>query len=121
MYDWKELTPEEEEKLINSIAEKIAEHESFKSLVDIFLGGLKPLSYMGTMTLGLYSLPFLEFFGIHASEYLKLFRNDENIDKLLERINELTEKKKENKTEKAEKTRDKEKQSLWQRLFGKKG
>ena len=120
--DWKELTPEEVERLITGIAQKVVEYE-FETVANIFLGTVGPLAWIGTHTVGLWGAPFLDFMGFNSYEYLKLFSDEENLDKLIKKIDELkeirNEKRKEEKERREKEVKGGEKKSggMLRRLF----
>lgn len=87
----KNLTPEEEEKLINKLAEEIVKRE-LELPASLLLEVYSPVSGYFT-TLGFfYGFPFISMLGDTGFDYTSLFMKRENVKKL---INKIEEKKKE--------------------------
>ena len=126
MYRDNELTIEEEDEIINMIAQKIQEHG-----LDIFailiIEGLKPLSFIGANMGSLFVAPFLyisdEKAGHGVDKLFQIFENRDNVDKLLDAIEKMSKEDEErNKIEKAKKLEGKKthNKKWWQRFFTKK-
>jgi len=80
---WEEVTPEEEEEMIKKAAEWISKYD-MELAVKLFLGGVKPFSYLGG-ALGRFFLgPFIPFIGHREDTFICTFEKKENIEKLLE-------------------------------------
>jgi hypothetical protein len=92
MYYDKEVTLEEEEKMIEQLAKRI--HKTgFDWIALILLEGAKPLSFIGSQ-MGLYYvspvLPVLdENLGLVGDKFFKIFEKRENVEKLIIKIEEL--------------------------------
>jgi len=83
---WEDLPEEMEKKLIDKIARFIVKHK-MDLIAEILLESGGPLtSLFATLGLSLFG-PFLEFFGMDT--YTALFRRRENIQRLIDRIEEL--------------------------------
>lgn len=100
-----EVTPEDEEKMIKNIAQKI--HKSGLDVAAILMiETVKPLSYIGTQLGRFFISPFLPVFGenvgINGEKLLQIFEKHENMEKLIKSVEELQRKEEEQKkTEKA--------------------
>lgn len=95
---WDDLPPEEEDELIEKMAQHIV-NRRLGLMAQITLETLSPLTWLGA-ELGLTILgPYLEFFGV--DKVTALFRNRDNLRRLMDRIEEL-EKEQKGKKEKPE-------------------
>lgn len=82
------LTVERKEEMIEGLAKKIID----KGLVTpaiIFLESVKPVARVGSYTFLLFSAPLLEVVGVSGYEYTSLFKDRENIESLMRKIEEL--------------------------------
>ena len=86
------ITPEEEEELIQKIAEHVHKHK-LGDLADIVLETAKPLSFIGTQMGRFFLSPFLPVLGdnLEASseKILHVFEKRANFERLLRRIDQL--------------------------------
>jgi len=86
-----ELSPEEEEELIEKIVNKVKQY-GLKSAALLFLRSYKPVGPYGAQIaptiLGQFFFLF-DLFEIDAFKYNALFMNRESIDKLIKRIEEI--------------------------------
>lgn len=103
---WDDLPPEEEDELIEMLAQNIIKRR-MGLIAQLALETISPISKLGA-DLGMTLLgPYLEFFGVE--KVTALFRRRENLNRLLDRIDELEiekrqeEAKKKKKDEKARK------------------
>lgn len=108
-----EITPEEEERYIRMIAEKI--HQSGFGVVGILLlESVKPLSFVGSQMGRFFLSPYLpalgETIGVGGEKLFQIFEKHENMEKLINLIEELEQGEKERK--KAEKDSKKEAEKL---------
>jgi len=95
---WEDLPPEEEDELIEKIAQTIVKRR-LGLMAQMILEGMGPLSRIGA-ELGMNIMgPYLEFFGVE--KVTALFRNRENVKRLIDRIEELEEEHKSKKRTKA--------------------
>lgn len=93
---WDDLPPEEEDELIEKMARHIVKRK-MGLMAQITLETLSPLTWLGA-ELGVTILgPYLEFFGV--DKVAALFRNRDNLRRLMDRIEELEEEKKGKKEE----------------------
>lgn len=83
----RELTPEEEERIINRITDEVMKRE-FEGIAIMFLESIKPVSYIGSQMSMVLVAPFLSIFGGLGIDYIKFFEKHENVEKLLKRIEE---------------------------------
>jgi hypothetical protein len=80
------LPPEEEDELIEKMAQHIVKRK-MGLMAQITLETLSPLTWLGA-ELGMTILgPYLEFFGV--GKVTALFRNRDNLRRLMDRIDEL--------------------------------
>jgi len=127
------ITPEEEEELIQKIAEHVHKHK-LEDLAGIMIEIAKPLSFIGTLMGRFFLSPFLPVLGdnLEASseKTLHVFEKRKNLERLFRRIDQLQQeenrKEKERKEEEtwlrqergAEELGDGAPKKWWQRLFG---
>ncbi len=101
----RELTPEEEEDLINKIASEIV-RSGFGTVALLYLESYKPLSFIGGQ-LGLFFLspilPLLGKWGQLGTDLLMLVSKRENVEKIIKKIEELMKEEKENEKERKKK------------------
>ena len=85
---WDDLSPEEEDELIEKMARHIVKRK-MGLMAQIALETMGPLTWIGA-ELGMTILgPYLEFFGVE--KVTALFRNRKNLKRLMDRIEELEE------------------------------
>jgi len=105
----RELTPEEEEELIERISNLIV-RSGLGMAALLYLESYKPLSFVGGQ-LGLFFLspilPFLGKWGEVGTDVMMLISKRENVERIIERVRELMEE--ESKREKERKKKEKEK------------
>lgn len=87
-----EITPEEEERYIRMIAEKI--HQSGFGVVGILLlESVKPLSFIGSQMGRFFLSPYLpalgEKIGVGGEKLFQIFEKHENMERLISIIEEL--------------------------------
>jgi len=83
---WDDLPPEEEDELIEKLAQNIIKRK-MGLIAQLALETISPISKLGA-DLGMTLLgPYLEFFGVE--KVTALFRRRENLNRLLDRIDEL--------------------------------
>ena len=101
----RELTPEEEEDLINKIASEIV-RSGFGTVSLLYLESYKPLSFIGGQ-LGLFFLspilPLLGKWGQLGTDLLMLVSKRENVEKIIKKIEELMKEEKEKEKERKKK------------------
>lgn len=86
---WSEVTSERESELIDGLAKQVVDH-GLEFPTNLFLEVIRPAAFIGSR-LGLnYFAPFLELFGISGYEYSIIFEKEENIKRLIRRIEELS-------------------------------
>ncbi len=80
-----ELSPEKEEELIDKIVKKIKK-SSFKEFAPLYLHMLEPFSTVSSEFALLFT-PFIDvMIGINSGEYALLLQKNENIRKILEKL-----------------------------------
>ncbi len=103
-----EVSPEETEEYINKIAEQVHKYGLDVAAI-LMIETAKPLSYIGGQMGRLFLSPFLPAFGegieIGGEKFLTIFEKRENVERLLQRIEELT--KEEEEREKERKAQEK--------------
>jgi hypothetical protein len=90
----KELSEEDKNKLIEKIAKKIVEKRLEVPAI-FFLESIKPVAFVGTQISYIVFAPFLYLLGPESFNYLSIFEKREDIEKLLSKIEELSEENKE--------------------------
>ena len=100
---WDDLPPEEEDKLIERLAQHIVSR-NLGLMAQLTLETISPISKLGA-DLGMTLLgPYLEFFGVE--KVTALFRRRENLNRLLTRIDELELEKTKKREEEKKKRKD---------------
>jgi hypothetical protein len=101
-----EVTPEDEDKIIRKIAEKIHQYGLDIPAV-LMIETIKPLSFIGTQMGHFFVSPLLpvlgEDIGLSGEKFLQVFEKRENVEKLIKAVKELTQEEEEKK--KAEKAK----------------
>jgi hypothetical protein len=86
------ITPEEEEELIEKIAEYVHKHR-LEDLAGIVLETATPLSFIGTQMGRFFLSPFLPVFGenfdANSEKILHVFERRANVERLIRRIDQL--------------------------------
>jgi len=127
------ITPEEEEALIETIAEHVHKNR-LGDLAGIVLETATPLSFIGTQMGRFFLSPFLPVFGenfdANSEKILHVFERRANVERLIQRIDQLDheEKKRENERKEEEKRLRRERgeneiddstlKKWWKRFFG---
>jgi len=84
-----DLTEEEERKLINNIA-KLVVDKGLEAPAIMFLEATRPLSFIASQ-LAIVALGPLEWlFELQGPKYTSLFMKKENVNRIIERIDELS-------------------------------
>ena len=117
-----DITPEEEEELIDLIAQKIQE-QGLDMYATFMIETIKPLSFIGANMIRVFFAPILPALsasaGITGEKLFQLLEKRDNVDKLLNAIEKLT--KEENERKKIKKTIKNEgkenSKKWWQRIF----
>lgn len=86
---FQELTAEKEEELINKLARKIVDL-GLETPAIFFLEWHKPIATISAQTVLFPAAPFLEAFGVAGYDWAQLFMKKENVEKLLKKIEELS-------------------------------
>jgi len=119
MFRDEELPPEEVDKVLESIARKVVDRE-MEMYAKFILGMSWPLAFIGGQLGRVFISPYLFIFGDKentVSKNIFLFEKKENIFKLIDKIDELTEKREELKKEDYKgKENEEEKSTLWKRF-----
>lgn len=86
-----DISEEEEEELIEKVAEKIHEYEMETPAI-LYLESFKPLAYIGGQMGRLFVSPYLpalsKELGIKGEKILRVFEKRENVEKLIELLEE---------------------------------
>ena len=113
-----ELTPERKMELIDKIAEEIVKHE-METLALMFLEVFKPVSRMATQITMPFFSPFMGILSFEqenvGNDLIALFMERENIELILRKVEDLSERKREQK-KKVKEMSQQPKKSMWERL-----
>ena len=118
---WREASPEETEEIIENIAQQAVKRQ-MELPANFFLGTLRPFSYMGGQLFRVFIAAFTPFLGNLRYEYISVLEKNENIVRIIDRINDLSDEREEEKRNKKEeaKSKDLNKERKWYHFFGKK-
>ena len=83
----RELTPEEDERMIDRISEEVV-NRNLDAPAIMFLESVKPISFIGSQLGMAFVAPFLLVFWELGVDYIKFFEKRENVEKLLKKIEE---------------------------------
>lgn len=87
-----ELTPEDEEEIIEKISQKVHEYGMDVGAV-VIIESLKPLSYIGAQMGRFLVSPFLSVFGgeygVSGEKLFQFLENQDNVDRILKAIEDL--------------------------------
>ena len=101
-----DVTSEDEDEMIMSIAQKIHEHGLDVAAI-LMIECVKPLSFIGTQMGHLFISPFLPSLGenveMSGEKFLQIFEKHENVEKLIKAVGDL--KREEEDLKKAEKAK----------------
>jgi len=90
-----EVTPEDEDRIIEWTAREFHKY-GLEAAAILFLESGKPLSFIGSQIGSIFVMPFLPFFGDTAynkgDKFFKVFQKHENFERLIKRLEELSEK-----------------------------
>ena len=111
-----DIKPEEEEKLIQKVANIIFERD-MTNIASLILEGMMPLVYIGGQFARVTLAPLLPILGIDADRFILVFEKRENIKKLQVLIEEKERKEKERSLDKNEGLRKKVWSSLRARIY----
>ena len=111
MFRDEEITAEDEDRVIEWTAREFHKY-GLEAAAILFLESGKPLAFMGSQIGSVFVMPFLPFFGDSAytkgDKFFKVFQKGSNLERLIKRLEELSEKGLENvKSGKPEETTDK--------------
>lgn len=81
----RQLTPEDEERIINRITDEVMKR-GLETVAIMFFESIKPVSRIGSQLSMVFVAPFLSVFGDLGIDYIKFFDKHENVEKLLKRI-----------------------------------
>jgi len=91
MFDYEEISEEEEDRIIEKAAELIHKHKMEVPAI-MLLESSKPVAYIGGELGRAYLAPFLPLleqdFGIPGNKLISIFEKRENIEKLIRSIEE---------------------------------
>jgi len=87
---WKELSPEEEDALIEKVAQKVVDM-GIEFPATFLMGTVRPVAYMAGQFGRVYLEPIGFFLQGFPTEYLALLEKSENLKKIMKRVEELTE------------------------------
>lgn len=107
----RELTPEEDERMIDRISEEVVDR-GLDAPAIMFLESVKPISFIGSQLGMAFVAPFLMVFWELGVDYIKFFEKRDNVEKLLRKIEEKSH------TREEEKKNVKRQQELLSENFG---
>ena len=96
MDDLGDISPVRRKELINKIAEQVVTHD-MEDYALAFIEGSRPVSWVGSQLLTVFVYPFSPIFGERSDDIVTLFYDRKNIDRLIDRIKELSTEKREKK------------------------
>ncbi|KPV64657.1 MAG: hypothetical protein AOA65_0872 [Candidatus Bathyarchaeota archaeon BA1] len=108
------LSPEREKELIDKIAKYIVDY-GMETPAILFLESVKPLAFVGGQLTLFYLAPFLPLVGRWGEEAITLLQSRENVERLLQRVEELIKEKEERPVQQPVQS-TKEKRPLLQRI-----
>ncbi len=119
-----EVNPEDEDEMIEKIAQKIHEYD-LNLIAILMIDTLKPLSFIGANMGRVFVAPFLpalgEDVGIGGEKIFQIFEKRDNVEKLLNAVEKLDkEEKQRKKTEKAKNLEGKSQETQkkwWKRII----
>ena len=116
---WREASPEETEEIIENIAQQAVKRE-MELPATFFLGTFRPFSYMGGQLFRVFIAAFTPFLGDLRYEYISVLEKNENLVRIIDRINELSDEREEERRKKREeeKAKDVNKERKWYHFFG---
>lgn len=101
-----EITPEDEDEMIMKIANKVHEYGMDVAAI-LMIESFKPLTFIGAQMGRFFVSPlisvFAEDWGIGGEKFFRIFEKHENVEKLIQAVEKLTEEEK--KKEEAEKAK----------------
>ena len=111
MYSEAEVSPKEQEEIIQKIAQTIHKH-GLDMIAILMIESFKPLSFIGAQMGRLFVSPFLPMIGsdvgINGEKFFQIFEKRENVEKLIQAVENLTQEEKElKKADKAKKLEEK--------------
>lgn len=112
----KELTPKEVDALIDNFAREVVD-SGFEGPVYILIQMFSPLTRIIGSTFMIINAPIMELVGIRAYDFAKLMRDRSNIDKIISRIDELTEEREREKQKNQKNKAEKNKLSILRNLI----
>jgi hypothetical protein len=114
---WRDASQEETEEIIENIAQQVVKREMELPATFIF-GTMRPVSYMGGQLIRVFLAAFTPLLGDQRYEYISVLEKNENLVKMISRINELSAEREEEKRNKKEKKPEKDdKGRKWYQFF----
>lgn len=116
-----EITPEDEEEMIKSVANKIHQYGMDVAAI-LMIESIKPLTFIGTQMGRFMISPFLPAFGERISmggeKFLRVFEKRENVEKLIRLLEEMAKEEDRKKKEAKRRAREEGHQKKgWRRYF----
>lgn len=96
---WRDASPEETEEIIETIAKTVVKREMELPAIFLF-GAIRPVSYIGGQLIRVFLAAFTPLLGDLRYEYISVLEKNENLIKLIKRINELSDERQEKKHQK---------------------
>jgi len=95
MFRDEEITAEDEDQVIEWTAREFHKY-GLEAAAILFLESGKPLAFIGSQIGSVFVMPFLPFFGdttyTKGDRFFKVFQKHENVERLIKRLEELSEK-----------------------------
>jgi len=113
---WREASPEETREIIEKIARKVVDR-GMDFPAALFFGAIKPLSPLGGQLARFFLAPWTPLLGELRYEYISVLEKPENLEKLINRIDEVADQREEEKKRKKEMERETEKQKGARRWY----
>lgn len=88
MMQYSEMTPERRDKLIEGIAQKVAQYGMITPAI-FFLEMNKPLSYIGSQAMHFFS-PIVSVLFTSFEEYAYFFEDRQNVERLIVRLEQVS-------------------------------
>ena len=114
---WRDASPEETEEIIENIAQQVVKREMELPATFMF-GTMRPVSYIGGQLIRVFLAAFTPFLGNQRYEYISVLEKNENLVKLINRVNELSDEREEDKRNRNEKKPESDdKGRKWYHIF----
>ena len=113
---WRDASPEETKEIIEKIARKVVDR-GMDFPATLFFGTIRPLSPLGGQLARFFLAPWTPLLGDQRYEYISVLEKPENLEKLINRINEVADQKEEEKRIEKEEKRETQDKKATRRRF----